>query len=158
MIPKSDYAALEFIHWYNIINYVISQWNIEGTSSLQEVKLNTLFHMWSFHYKVFWRRAMDFMLWIWNLSSQAQVAHNNWGSLFLPVEHTIIPMQDSLRELFLTNFNVKIQNEHQEHIQIRFCLQCIHLIIAISSMTEVKTDSRTWSSVSLAEMKGKIEL
>lgn len=43
---------------------------------------------------------MDFMLWIWNLSSQAQVAQNNWGSLFLPVEHTIIPMQDRLRVIF----------------------------------------------------------
>jgi len=67
-------------------------------------------------------------------------------------------MQDSLRELFLMNFNVKIQNEHQEYIQIRFNLQCIHLIIATSSKTEVKTDSRMLISVSLAEMKGKIEL
>jgi len=158
VITKSDYAGLVFIHWYNIINYVISQWHIEGTSSLQELKLSTLFHMWSLHYKVFWRREMDFMLWIWNLSSQAQVAQNNWGSLFLPVEHTIIPMQDNLWELFLMNFNVKIQNEHQEYIQIRFCLQCIRLIIATSSKTEVKTDSRILSSVSLAEMKGKIEL
>jgi len=67
-------------------------------------------------------------------------------------------MQDSLRELFLINFNVKIQNEHQEHIQIRFCLQCIHLIIATSSKREVEMNSRMLSSVSLAEMKGKIEL
>jgi hypothetical protein len=156
--PKSDHAGLEFIHWYNIINNVISQWHVEGTSSLQEVELSTTFHVWSLHYKVFWRREMDFKLWIWNLNSQAQVAQNNWGSLFLPVEHNIIPMQGSLRELFLMNFNVKIQNEHQEHIQIRFCWQCIHLIIATSSKTEVKTDSRILSSVSLAEMKGKIKL
>jgi hypothetical protein len=66
-------------------------------------------------------------------------------------------MQGSLRKLFLMNFDVKIENEHQEHIQIRFCWQCIHLIIATSSKIEVKTDLRVLSSVSLAEMKEKIK-